>query len=461
MPPPAEYGGRLTGMDLCLYMDAFAEQFLKGRIRFRTEVLNVRRDSNEWKVQVKDLSSDAEEDLHFNKIVGSSIPFIPQEISASMGAFKGPIFHTYEFKNMMDQIISEVKPKTEPGSGVVVVVGGGKSAQDTAASLALKGRKVKVIFDTVNAFLAAPQPLPPFIRKGGSARTLTTFRRFLHSTTIGNWIVHTVWNLLEGSSFDAAHVPKDSLLRRNNPVFWGFMIDDFGAVSPTDWVSLVNEGKIELVALARVTGFGENGRSVLLSNGERIEADAIVLGTGYRSSWDKIFDEETLEELGLKTVAPSDAYHWDHKSLSNPPNSTTKDRQAMALYRGIIPSKIIDRHVFAVNGAIYTGNFGYVTEMASHWISSYFLRDPFLKVPSPEEALEETQARSVVGTAVPSRADVEWPQLVDTMLEDMQLPSARSGGYWFNWPFKVVDLKEIEHLSEERRQKRKAFAVAA
>jgi dimethylaniline monooxygenase (N-oxide forming) len=37
------------------------------------------------------------------------------------------------------------------------------------------------------------------------------------------------------------------------------------------------------------------------------------------------------------------------------------------------------------------------------------------------------------------------------MLADMYLPGMRSGGSWYNWIFKTVDLEEIENLTEERR----------
>ena len=33
----------------------------------------------------------------------------------------------------------------------------------------------------------------------------------------------------------------------------------------------------------------------------------------------------------------------------------------------------------------------------------------------------------------------------------MHLPTNRSGGTWFDWVFKVIDLKEIATLGEERR----------
>lgn len=47
-----------------------------------------------------------------------------------------------------------------------------------------------------------------------------------------------------------------------------------------------------------------------------------------------------------------------------------------------------------------------------------------------------------------------WPQLVDELLEDMGLESMRGGGGWLTWPFKVMDLKEIENLHGERAEKR-------
>jgi len=36
----------------------------------------------------------------------------------------------------------------------------------------------------------------------------------------------------------------------------------------------------------------------------------------------------------------------------------------------------------------------------------------------------------------------------------MHLPSHRSGGNWFTWPFKVIKLDEIATLGEERLQRR-------
>lgn len=66
-----ETGGRLTGEDMRSYMSAFANEFLKGRIRFNTEVLEIRRhDSGDgWLVEIEDTRSRIRQVLRYAKIV--------------------------------------------------------------------------------------------------------------------------------------------------------------------------------------------------------------------------------------------------------------------------------------------------------------------------------------------------------------------------------------------------------
>jgi len=49
-----------------------------------------------------------------------------------------------------------------------------------------------------------------------------------------------------------------------------------------------------------------------------------------------------------------------------------------------------------------------------------------------------------------------WPQAMDELLDDMGLPSMRSGGNWLTWPFKVISPAEIKDLGKERHAKREA-----
>ena len=132
--------------------------------------------------------------------------------------------------------------------------------------------------------------------------------------------------------------------------------NDEGTGRKDGFHALVNAGKIELVAPARAAGYAADGNSVVLEDGRTIRAGAVVLATGFRSSWNGIFDEEIMEDLGLgrhaTTVSMSDR-QWAYTSLPDTPSSSSKQgAQAPSLYRGIVPAKNILRRDLVVNGAI-------------------------------------------------------------------------------------------------------------
>ena len=74
MPLPVfqeETGNRLCGEDMSAYMENFASMFLAGKIRFETEVLDVRRagDDIDWEVDVFNLGTGNKEILSYAHIV--------------------------------------------------------------------------------------------------------------------------------------------------------------------------------------------------------------------------------------------------------------------------------------------------------------------------------------------------------------------------------------------------------
>jgi dimethylaniline monooxygenase (N-oxide forming) len=107
-----------------------------------------------------------------------------------MAQFRGIVLHSSQFASHLDKILEAVKPvssNSSPDDGeTVVVVGGGKSAQELvtfmcirtsnthehrstfsmATKLVLEGRKVAIVFETSDAFIASTSPTPAFIRKG-------------------------------------------------------------------------------------------------------------------------------------------------------------------------------------------------------------------------------------------------------------------------------------------------------
>lgn len=56
----------------------------------------------------------------------------------------------------------------------------------------------------------------------------------------------------------------------------------------------MNAGKIELVAPTRAVGYRRSANKkqvqVMLSDGRALDASAVVLATGYKSSWEEFFD---------------------------------------------------------------------------------------------------------------------------------------------------------------------------
>lgn len=486
MPPPSsKNGGQLGGEDMRQYMQKFSDEFLAGKIKYETNVLNIERTKEPdpvWNVTVSNVRGGEREILTFSRIVlctgGCSTPKTPPYLSqeaALKAGFQGLVVHSIDFGARLDDILAAAP---QGGTGAtVVVVGGGKSAQDISSHLANEGQNVTVVFETADAFLGNVKPLPDFVRKSRLLAILsphielrTRLERFLHRTWIGSKIVHAIWNLLQRDSYSAFDVPANSPLRRAHSPFWSVRLNDEGVKRDDSFFSLVNRKKISLVALAQVTGYDIDGRSLTLNNGTSVRADVVILATGYKSSWEHIFDDRTKIELGIQRHAPDQHVkdEWDYASLANPPSAHPENEQwASSIYRGIVPAKNILRRDFAINGASFTTNNGYSFEVMSHWISSYFLNDAMRLPSSPEEALKHADRNAKwMRKRYPDQllwlnesysshvCFLAWPQYIDELLEDMGLKSMRSGGNWLTWAFKVIDVQEIATLKEERDAQR-------
>ncbi|KAL4071253.1 hypothetical protein V8B97DRAFT_2043915 [Scleroderma yunnanense] len=484
MPQPLNsVGHRLSGEDMCVYMETFAHTFLLGKIRFGTEILDIRRaNGSGWEVEVQDLRTNAKQILTYTRIVlctgGCSEPSIPESLSAETAkkaGFGGSVIHSSEIADHVDQILQEYNANPDYS---VVVVGGGKSAQDASALLACRGVKVTIVFEKLDTFVAGHAPLPDFLRKSRFLPMMsphinlrTGLEQFLHTTWLGGKITRGFWDFLTWSSYKALDIPEDSLLRNSYSLFWGTHTNDEGVKRKDSFYSLALDGKIELVAPTKVVGYTDGGQSLLLRNGTKLRANTVILATGYSSSWAPIFSAETIEELGLGRHPPltADEEHvWAYTSLRDPPTGHPRSREwASSIYRGIVPAKNITRRDFAINGAVFTTNNTFIYEVTAHWISSYFLGDKMHLPTSPEEALRLTERNAawmrrrfpgMLLWANESFSSVfplwSWPQVMDELLDDMGLPSMRGCGNWLTWPFKVISPAEIKDLSEERRARR-------
>lgn len=93
--------------------------------------------------------------------------------------------------------------------------------------------------------------------------------------------------------FHAYNIPNQSPLRRTQSLFWGVRISDEGLVRPDSFHGLVTSGHIDLAAPTRAIGYSEDGKSLLLSDGQTLPAKVVILATGYQSSWSPIFESES------------------------------------------------------------------------------------------------------------------------------------------------------------------------
>ena len=89
-------------------------------------------------------------------------------------------------------------------------------------------------------------------------------------------------------------ISRESPLRRTHSLFWNTRTNDEGIPHEGSFHALAVSGKISLVAPARVAKFGDDGRSVILEDGRVIPAAAVILATGYESTWRSIFDGECV-----------------------------------------------------------------------------------------------------------------------------------------------------------------------
>ncbi|KAF8917111.1 FAD/NAD-P-binding domain-containing protein [Mucidula mucida] len=436
---------RLSAEDMLFYMEKFADTLLKDRICYNTEVVKVRRakppyviQPPNWIVTIKD--KNGVRDLGFDRVVlctgGCHAPRIPRQFdkeAAKSAGFQGPVVHSSDFRMRLDDVLSAVRPVTDDNPGSVV-------------------RNVSMIFEKTDAFVASSAHIPDWIRKSRLIGILSPhidiksgYERFLHRTWLGGKLVRSTFSYIQEHSYKAFHIPPESPLRLAQDMFWSLRVNDEVQRRNNGFHTLANEGKIGIIAPARAVAFGEDGHSIVLSDGSVVRADAIVLATGYKSSWTKIFDENTMNEVGLGKYPPqyvaevNHAREWQYTSLKNPPTTHPDSRQWSILKRDL-----------AINGAVFSTNNGFiprspkvaieVTERATAWLKRRY--------PDMLHWTNESHCADI--------AFWSWPQYADDLLEDMGLTRgpARTGGNWLTWPFKVIDIMSISSLGWERQMKR-------
>ena len=136
---------------------------------------------------------------------------------------------------------------------------------------------------------------------------------------------------------DKIFIPKDSLIHDNNI-----------RVLPTDFIQLKKEGRIigKLASIDEIV----NETTVRLDSGEELQADMIIGATGFLRRF-PFFSEKHAQMMGLIIKSNGD--------------TTTN------LYRRVLPVGIPN---IGFIGFTSSTNHWMIAEMASHWLSDYFLK---------------------------------------------------------------------------------------
>lgn len=296
------------------YLSDYCDEFgVRSRIRFHTQVtgLSPLDDGRTgWVITLHDgtRESKAEFDLVVVCIgTFSSQPYIPE--FPGQEKFQGTLMHNSELKSA-DPLVDRR----------VAVVGYGKSATDAALEAA------KVASHTSITFRKPRWPIPrklagvlPF-KWGLLQRMASTLlplyqqpsglERVVHGP--GAPLVWLYWRLTEvllyfqcrlGNAFGT----RTSLVPPMSIELSGF--DHTTMVPRPDFYRLVREGAIEACP-GEIEKFTEGG--IMLKNGEQIDADVVILATGWRTDY-SFLGEDQLDKLNVE----DDGYYL-YRHMINP-----------------------------------------------------------------------------------------------------------------------------------------------
>lgn len=383
----------IPGAVLHRYLTDFAKHFnFFNAIQFNTRVELVEPNgSNGWRLSVTTPSGP--QSIETAKLILAtgltSTPNIP--VYKNSENFGAPLFHAKDFC------------REAPNVGKIknaVVVGGAKSAFDVAYALVLDGAEVDLVIrpNGQGPVWIAPPFVTPFKKRldqllnvrwmtwfspcpWGDAGGYSRVRRFLHGSAIGRFLVDTFWKVLAGDVVSAnaydSH-PELKKLKPWNSAFWigsGLSILNYD----TSLFDLVKQGKIK-VHIDNIDRL--EPKKVILSSGEALDAELLVLSTGWKKESTIKFSGLGPEGLGLpytdseKAVLNQEA---DKKVLSLFPRLKNqpklrfepKDMDPLRYYRFMVPASMVGSRSLAFAGMVSSVSTSVVATIQGQWISAY------------------------------------------------------------------------------------------
>lgn len=388
-------GQHIPGAVVHRYLTAYAKKFgVFSRIRFETKVETIARgEDGGWVLETR--KGDEVTKLLAKKLVVAtgltSEPNMPEFKGQS--EFGAPIVHSVDLAERTDLL------KT---AGKVVVLGGAKSMWDVAYAFATAGVQVDVVVRESGkgpVWMAPPYvtPLKLTIENLVNTRVLTWMspciwgdedgyggiRSWLHGARIGRWIVDRFWDILQGdlvtlNGYDS-HPDLKSMRPWNHAFYVGTALSIFNY--PTSVLDMVRQEKIR-THVANVDSL--SSRTVHLSSGESLEADALFCATGWKHrsniKWNGIepadlglpYRSSEAEPLAAKADA---AIVSRFPRLKQQPKVITHDvgglNHPYRLYRFMVPPSFIEDRSIAFAGLAHSLITSTMAPMQALWISAY------------------------------------------------------------------------------------------
>jgi len=416
-PIPDQYPRVPSGAELQAYFENYAKDYkVFERIRFNTEIKQLEQHKDgSWIVDYTDNQSGLSTKKQFDFVVVASgiyfDPYIPE--FPGQKEFNGKVLHSSQYRT----------PSSVTGNKVVVV-GFGKSALDVAGDAAKFAKEVTLVYR--KAHWPIPMDVLDFLDVRRIYLTRLVFALLPLYQRPEKWVktlhetfprlVSSFWRLTE-TIIKFQYSLKACGVLPDEPIEIDIFNLDF--LPRKEVYQLMKQGKIK-TQRTQIKAFTKNG--IELENGEHIDCDVVIFGTGYKSNY------SFLPEAFKKSQEVDGVY----------------------LYRHIIHPDLTN---MAFIGRAATFSNSLTSHLASAWLVQ-LLKGKF-HLPDVEQMRTEIEAikrwKHSFMPAISSRATVIKLHMIhfhDELLRDMTINPYRKKNLFLEWfsDYRPADYREV--LSE-------------
>ncbi|KAK4940290.1 hypothetical protein LTR10_019610 [Elasticomyces elasticus] len=477
-----------TYLDEYVNKHVYSGQTLRDRIRFGIKVDSLDKTVHGWRV--KCVGPSGSQSFETRKVIAASGSTSEANVPEFRGrdTFKGPVVHTLNFGR--SRILQREDIKT------VAVVGGGKSAADHAYQSVKAGKQVHWIirksgkgpggFSEMKAGgpwhnvteLVCTRFFPNLLFFPG-LKPASWWETFIFKTRLGQWVYSKLEHAVTQKTIDTARYDdrpgaRDSFSQLKTKSRGFSFIVPLGAISHEDfWDTIAQNVDIHHEDIDRV-----DAASIILSNGEILEADAIICGTGFNrgcsffsreqqvelglphpEAWD---DTETVKEWAKLNAEAEKVVRKRYYSLNPPPEPPENfgdikpDNTPYRLYQMIAPING-DRSIALVGYGAYSNMFA-GSEVAAIWATAYL--DGVLKLPCERQREQDVayvttymRLRFPAYGRLGSFFNFDLISQLDRMLDELGLKSHRKSKSWLQDLFLPLLVKDFAGLKDEYLEK--------